>query len=97
MPLDLRSFAPLLAIVLLVAGTVVLCTGLALAARGANRVWDAVAPDEDEPAASRSRGGTRRRLGAGVSRPVLVTILATALIASIAWLTFTLSRVRELG
>jgi hypothetical protein len=99
-PVDLSGLAFLLAVALLVAGTVVVCVGLAVGARAIDRVWDRLAPDEDERqrSARGSSGSARvgRRGATAVSRPVLVAILTGALLAALAWLSFTIGRVRDL-
>lgn len=90
----------LLAILLLVVGTVVFCVAMALAARAVDRLWDAVSPDEDagrDTPPTRARTGVRRRPTRALPQPVQVGLLAALLIAALAWLAFTLGRTRALG
>jgi hypothetical protein len=99
-PIDLSALGFLLAVAILVAGTTAVCVGLAVAARVVDRVWDRLAPDEEErerrPSARTSSVGVGTRRRGRVSRPVLATILTGALLAALGWLSFTLGRVRDL-
>jgi hypothetical protein len=92
MPLDLKAFGALLAIFLLVAGTVVLSVTFALAARAIDRLWDAVSPSGDGGDGPDRREGQATRLrragGGGASRTVVALILLAALLAALAWLAF---------
>jgi hypothetical protein len=92
MPLDLTGFGALLAIFLLVAGSVVLSVAFALGARVIDRLWDAVSPggDDGDGRARRTGQATRTRAtgGAGASRTVVVLILLGALLSALGWLAF---------
>lgn len=99
--LDLAGLEILGAAILLVAGTIVFCVSLALAARVVDRLWDRLAPgdDEREQEARRATASTRVRRPptAGVPRSILVTILVAAMLSALGWLAFVATRARELA
>jgi hypothetical protein len=75
---------------------------LAVAARAVDRLWDTLAPGDEQSDERRSPTAgesvrVRWRPTAAVLRAVPVAILAAALVFALAWLAFMLGRVRELG
>ena len=100
-PLDLGGLEIALAIGLLLGGTVVLVSGLTVLARvvgwllGEGRSERASDGTFERHSAGASR--RHRRVGAGLPRTALVGLLAAALLFALAWSSYVLSRVREIG
>jgi MFS family permease len=100
-PLDLGGLEIVIAALALVAGTVVFCITLAVAARVVDRLWDRLTPDDEgRDRADRSRGDTARvgrRPAAGVPRTILAAILVAAMLSALGWFTFMVGRARDLA
>jgi hypothetical protein len=101
--LDVSLLEIPLSILVLLSGTVVLVLALTVMARIVDRLIDvAVArrggvTEGDGPGVRRVAGRPRRRGLAGLPRTVAAAMLAGSLLFALAWATFVLGRMRDLG
>ena len=93
-PLDLDGLEILIAVGILLSGTIVFCVLLAATARGIDRAWDLVG----RTASPSGGAGIRRRSeSVRISRTTAGGTIAAAVLVVLTWLTVVAGRLQQLG